>query len=190
MKSKSFAGLNRVTDIIRAVSPDAGLEKAIQFSPGVVERAAQRGKCLHEIAGFILRCKPIPPGLIAAANFLDSRSDKWILDMKDFQTNAHWKVKKVALRMNNMKEKVTGELDFIVVDEFGTWIPDLKTSSKISKNAKPQLGGYLWLYGKPARAGILHAPMGKKPKFIPYLTVDCLGEWREILRKFKQRNKK
>lgn len=187
--SKIKKGYDRVTEIIRAVDPDPEFEKLMKSRPEVVENAGKRGTILHLIADQILRGKPISKGHFARAIEIDPKCAEWIKTFSQF-ANDHQElvVAESALRMYRDKEKITGELDFIIENDFEEiFIADLKTSAKIPKSIKAQLGAYYWLHGNVnLNLCCIHAPMGKKPLTIPYKTKDCVDAWKKILDKHKK----
>lgn len=187
MENKIPKGYARVTEIIRAVAPDPELEAGIARRPEVMENAARRGRALHEVAGYIFAGKPIAKGTFEAAMTIDRNSADWIARMQEFWLLTGWKFSRAAFRMNRKKEKVSGELDFVFGSpKTGLLLVDLKCTEKIPSTIKPQLGAYSWLYGKNKRVGVLHAPIGRRPKFMEYDLAECVEEWTRILKKFKK----
>lgn len=186
MENKIPKGYARVTEIIRAVAPDPELEAGIARRPEVMENAARRGRALHEIAGYIFSKESIPPGIYQVA-LMYRHGIEWIDKIIDFMDLSGWKLAKKAFRMNNKNEMVSGELDFIFGSpKTGLLLVDLKCTEKIPSTIKPQLGAYSWLYGKNKRVGVLHAPIGRRPKFMEYDLAECVEEWTRILKKFKK----
>lgn len=187
MGNKIPKGYSRVTEIIRAVAPDPEIEAGIARRPEVMENAARRGRALHEVAGYLFSRKDVPLGMLSACEMIDQKSFDWILRMKDFIDLSRWKLANKAFRMNNKNEMVSGELDFVFgASKNDLLLVDLKCTEKIPSTIKAQLGGYSWLYQKNKRVGCLHAPIGRRPKYVEYDVGECIEEWIMILMKFKK----
>lgn len=185
-----------VTEVLKIAAPNPELAQALRFNRKAVDKAAERGNCLQEIAEEVLRGKKISPGLLAAARRIDERSDQWAQRFIDFGGMAGWKLKKAFHRMYDDELCTTGELDFFV--EGGTkdmpleMIVDLKVTAGVPSNIKAQLGGYIRLFYKDRKpkklmgAGCLHAPIGKRPKFTFYKPNECTDEWDRAWKKYRR----
>ncbi len=186
MIDKIKKGYHRVTEIIGEIEPDLEIERIKQMYPDILENAANRGKLLHLIAGKIFKGEAITAEMQFDLGMFDGDGQAWIKNMRDFATMYGKKLEIEAKRFYREEGKVTGEIDFIFE---GDILVDLKTGA-ITSTVKAQLGGYIWLVGRPLKPYILHAPWKGKPKLIPAHLSECERPWKVILKKHLRRMEK
>ena len=148
----------RVTTVLY---PFSGLQ---HIDPDVLANAARRGTKVHQI------CEAIAADLGELG--IDDETRPYVESFKQWW-NTGIKVVSMEERFWDDELQITGQCDFIIEDERGMGIVDLKTSSKPSKTWEPQGNAYAMLAtaaGYPIKfIQFIHLnKFGKPPKIIEY----------------------
>jgi len=158
METRSLENYIRVTEVLY---PFSGLQ---QVPPDVLENAGRRGTKVHQI------CEGIASGL---GEFnVDEETAPYVESFKQWWDTGV-KVVSMEERFWDDELEITGQCDFIIEDERGLGIVDLKTSAKVSKTWEAQGNAYAMMAiaaGYPIKFILfVHlSKVGKPPKLIEY----------------------
>lgn len=158
LSQKSRENYTRVTTVL---FPFSGLQ---HIDPVVLENAGRRGTKVHEI------CEAIAAGL---GEFGTDEETQPYVDSFKIWWETGIKVISMEERFWDDELEITGQCDFIIEDERGMGIIDLKTSSKPSKTWEAQGNAYAMMAiakGYPIKfIQFVHlSKTGKPPKIIEY----------------------
>lgn len=170
---KSRENYLRVTHVLY---PFSGLQS---IDPDIVANAARRGTKVHQI------CEGIVSGLGEIG--VDDETWGYVESFKKWWGEG-LDVEAMEKRFWDDELRITGQVDFIIRDESGLTIVDIKTSSRPSKTWEAQGSAYAYLAKKAGydikKIVFLHLNKhGKEPKLYEYPIDDSF--FLAILRVFK-----